>query len=266
MNILDTIVEHKRTEIAARRRNTPPSQLRETEHYSSQRYSLSNAINNAVPFAIIAEVKRASPTAGVLKSDLNPVSLAREYQDAGAVAISCLTDERFFQGSLQDLRSVREAVPMPILRKDFILDEYQLLEARGYGADAVLLIAAILERTQLHELHAAAVEYGLEPLVELYHEREIDILDFSTMKLIGVNNRDLKTFSVDVGRSIRIASHLPDDVCVVSESGLTSAADLRHLKNHGIRAALIGEHLVKADRPGHELRHLLGELSDASEG
>jgi indole-3-glycerol phosphate synthase len=192
-----------------------------------------------------------------------PAEIAKMYEVAGAAAISILTDEKYFHGSLSDLGAVREHTSLPLLRKDLILDEIQLFEAKAFGADAVLLIAAALDKHQLKDLHCAARGLGLETLVELYESREIDNIDFDQMKLIGINNRNLKTFTVDIQRSIQIASLLPSNITAVSESGIVSAVDLSSLRKGGIHSALIGGFLMKSDHPGKALRSLLNEFTHA---
>ena len=234
----------------------------EMEHFTRQTRSLRDELERARPFAVIAELKRSSPSAGALRMNVRCPDVAREYESNGAAAVSVLTDERFFSGSLEDLHAVRGSVGLPLLRKDFIIHEYQIAEAKAYGADAVLLIAAILERSQLHELFIAASERGLECLIELYDESEIDILDLDRMKLIGINNRDLRTFTIDVGRSIAMAGKLPDDATVVSESGIRTPDHLRRLRDAGIRAALIGEYFMSADHPGQALNNLLRDFDN----
>jgi indole-3-glycerol phosphate synthase len=262
MNILDDIVRHKRDEIASRKRKTPAGELREREHFQRRPLSLRGALTTHPVFGVIAEVKRASPSAGLLRKALDPASVARAFERHGAAGISVLTDERFFSGTLDDLLAARSAVRLPLLRKDFILDEYQIYEAKASGADAVLLIASLLERNQLADLALAAASCGMESLVELYESKEIDILDFDSMNLIGVNNRDLKTFQVDLSRTLKIAPALPPDVTIVSESGITSGDDLRRLTSAGIRAALIGGHFMRSNDPGQALGALLAEVGN----
>ncbi len=264
MNILETIVEHKRGEVSASKARVTTSALSSMEFFARKTISLTGEVRKPLPFAVIAEVKRASPAAGMIRNNADPGLLAREYESHGAAAISVLTDERFFSGRLDDLQRTRQAVALPILRKDFIIDEYQIVEAKAYGADAILLIASVLAKTQLSDLFAAAGELHLECLVEVYGENELELLNLDLMKLVGVNNRDLRTFDVDVNRSITVARLLPGDVTVVSESGIHSALDLRRLRDAGIRAALIGEHLMAAPNPGHALKALLDALDDES--
>lgn len=200
---------------------------------------------------LIAEVKKASPSKGVIRADFDPVRIAREYEAAGASCLSVLTDERFFQGSLQYLRAVRSAVGLPLLRKDFVIDERQVLEAVEWGADAILLIVAILDDGELRHLHALAEASGLAALVEVHDEAELARALAVGARLIGVNNRDLRTFTVDLGTTGRMAARLRqagvgDDVLLVAESGLESRADVARVRDSGARAILVGESLMRA--------------------
>ncbi len=261
MNFLETIVEHKRSEVAQRKQKIRRSALEQMQYYHRPSLPFREALMNKEPFAIIAEIKRSSPSAGTLKNNVDPARLAQEYQVNGAAAISVLTDERFFSGTLNDLHDVRGTVTLPILRKEFIIDDYQISEAKAYGADAILLIAAILERSELQEFFLAAKESHIECLVELCDEHEIDKLDFDVMKLVGINNRDLTTMTIDIGRTFNMKKHIPDDITVVSESGIRSANELKKLKAAGVTSALIGEHFMKSDNPAVELRKLLDSIS-----
>jgi indole-3-glycerol phosphate synthase len=260
MNILDEIVQYKRDEVIRRQKKVKLSSLQEMEYFHRKPFSLQQSLQNGKPFSIIAEIKRSSPSAGTLNNNVHPPTRAVQYTEAGARGISVLTDEKFFSGSLDDLQSVRASISIPILRKDFIIDEYQLFEAKAYGADAVLLIAAILEKSQLKELFCAARELGLECLVELYEQKEIDRLDMDQMKLIGINNRNLRTLEVNLTHSIEIAKLLPKDSTIVSESGIQSSNDLKTLKQAGITSALIGEYFMKSEHPGETLKNLLQEI------
>ncbi len=257
MNILEKITEHKYEEVAARKRKVEVSALCDMEFFDQQTLSLRDALNRDSKFSIIAEFKRSSPTADEFRKNAVAEDVAREYEAHGASAISVLTDERFFSGSLDDMCRVRHTVDLPILRKDFIIDEYQLCEAKAHGGDAVLLIAAVLETSQMLNLYIAARELGLEALVELYSECELDMVDLDQMKLLGINNRDLRTFEVDLNRTITVARQIPKDVTIVSESGIHTADDLRRLQAAGVRAALIGECFMKAEHPGKALQELL---------
>jgi indole-3-glycerol phosphate synthase len=220
-----------------------------------------DAITGHPVFGIIAEFKRSSPSAGALvPHSTAPPGILLGYEKAGAAAVSILTDGPYFGGSLEDLLQAREITSVPVLRKEFIVDEYQIHEAKAHGADAVLLIAGILEGRQLNELHQAASSTGMESLVELYNLAELDILDTDRMCLVGVNNRDLHTFSVDPERTVEIARHLPSHITVVSESGIRDGAMLRSLRSAGIRGALIGEHFLRSPDPGAALAQMLSEV------
>ena len=207
---------------------------------------------------VIAECKRRSPSRGVLAADYDPVAIARQYEAGGAAAISVLTEPTFFDGSLKHLAAVRQAVMLPLLRKDFIVDEYQLLEARAQGADAVLLIVAALAQADLGRLQRRAWELGLAALVEVHDEDELARAIDAGARIIGVNNRNLRTLAVDVAASRRLGARIPADVVGVSESGLTSRADLEELAGQGYRAFLIGERFMTAPDPAKAIAELLG--------
>ncbi len=211
--------------------------------------------------AIIAELKKASPSKGLIRSDFDPATLARELEQAGAAALSVLTDEEFFQGSLGNLRTGSASTRIPCLRKDFIVDEFQLLEARANCADAVLLIVAALEETELKALAAKAVEYELDVLCEVHDAEELSRAVDAGCGIIGVNNRDLKTFKVELATALRLAEQIPSDVLAVAESGIESGADIARLRAAGYGAFLIGETLMRAARPGEALRGLIAEAT-----
>jgi indole-3-glycerol phosphate synthase len=206
---------------------------------------------------IIAECKRRSPSKGVLRADYDAVTIAKRYAAAGAAAISVLTEPTFFDGSLDHLAAARRAVDVPLLRKDFIISDYQLLEARAAGADAVLLIVAALLDAELHRLHARAGELGLDVLVEVHDAAELDRALECDARIIGVNNRNLRTLAVDVNASETLIARMPGEVIAISESGLRSSEDLRRLGSLGYRAFLVGELFMTADDPGAALRELL---------
>ncbi len=264
MSILDDIVAAKQEEISARKRSRPVSDLTDAPLFSRTPLSLVSALSAAGRFHIIAEVKRGSPSAGEIAREFDPPAIAFSYEAAQASAISVLTDGRFFGGSLDDLASVRARVSLPLLRKDFILDPYQLFEAKGSGADAVLLIAGILERPRLLDLFMAARELALDALVEVHHESELDRVDPDIMPLFGVNNRDLADFTVDLSRSLALVRRFPASSILVSESGIRTAADCRRLRDGGFRAALVGETLMRSADPGRALRDLLEGMGDAA--
>src|SRR5713101_936586 len=207
--------------------------------------------------AIIAELKKASPSRGLIRKDFDPAKLARELEQAGAAALSVLTDEEFFQGSLANLRTASASTRLPCLRKDFIVDEFQLLEARANCADAVLLIVAALEQAELGSLAAKAVEYGLDVLCEVHDAAELQRAGDAGCKIIGVNNRDLRSFKVDLGTALRLGEKIPEDAMAVAESGIESGTDIARLRAAGYRAFLIGEALMKAAVPRQALKGLI---------
>jgi len=212
----------------------------------------------ARPPAIVAEIKKASPSKGLLSANFDPAALAREYETGGAAALSVLTDEHFFQGSLANLCAARDAAALPVLRKDFTLDEYHVLEAAAHGADAILLIVAILDSKRIRKLRELAAAYAISALVEAHDEVEVDIALEGGADLIGVNNRDLKTFEVRLETSLRLAARIPPGVVKVAESGIHSASDVKLLQDAGFHAFLVGEHLMKAHSPAAALRALIG--------
>ena len=253
MNILDTIVEQKKREIAQLpKRNVSAVDLRDALQKRGDARYFGDALRKprAGPVALIAEVKKASPSAGVICPDFDPVRIAKEYEAAGATCLSVLTDERFFQGSLDHLRQIRKAVKLPLLRKDFIIDERQILEAIEWGADAILLIVAILSDAQLARFHSVASEAGLSALVEVHDATELErALDIEA-QLIGVNNRDLKSFKVDLATTERLAGRLkcaPDRAgrLLVAESGILRRSDVERLARCGANAILVGESLMR---------------------
>ena len=215
---------------------------------------------------VIAECKRRSPSKGVLAAGYEPEAIARQYEQGGAAAISVLTEPTFFDGALDHLRAVRRAVSLPLLRKDFIVDDYQLLEARANGADAILLIVAALEQSAMVHLQSRAWELGLAALVEVHDEEEMSRAIESGARLIGVNNRNLRTLAVDVEASFRLAERLPADVIGVSESGLQTGADLQALASAGYRAFLIGERFMTDKDPAGAIRALVGLSASRSPG
>jgi indole-3-glycerol phosphate synthase len=259
MNFLETILAHKREEVAAKKKLVLRTQLEDMPNYSNTRLSLSGALRDK-QMAVIAEIKKASPSKKVLREDFDPLDIARQFLVGGANALSVITDEKFFQGNLKFIERMRNFVSVPILRKDFIIDPYQLYEAKASGADAVLLIAAANEPPKLAELLLESHELGLDCLVELHSEEEIDRMDFSAIKLAGINNRDLMTFDTDIMTSVRLRKNIPSDVIVVSESGIQTPKDIELLMSHGIQAVLIGEMLMRSASPGKALADLLGNV------
>ena len=255
--VLDRIMAGKREEVASRRRARPVSALRDSPVYGEARRGFRRALVEHAGRTIIAEIKRASPSRGMLRVDADAAEIARQYGAAGAAAISVLTDQPFFRGALEDLAAARRTVLLPLLRKDFLIDPYQVEEARSWGADAVLLIIAATVRDQRQELIAAARAAELDVLVEVHDEGELETGLAEGASLIGINNRDLKTFVTTVATSERLLPLVPPSVAAVCESGLRSAADMRRLEALGATAFLIGEALIEAPSPGAKLRQLL---------
>jgi indole-3-glycerol phosphate synthase len=254
--ILDDIVAARRADVARAKREVSPAALAARPGYGEPRRGFIAALRGQWP-SVIAEVKKASPSKGVIRADFDPRAIARSYADGGAAAISVLTEERFFQGALQHLEEIRALVGVPLLRKDFLFDPYQLVEARSAGADAVLLIVAMLEPTQLGELHSAATELGLDVLVEAHTAAEVEAAVAVGARLIGVNNRDLHTFATSLATAERLRRLIPPGRVTVAESGIDTAADVRRMRAAGYDALLIGESFMRARQPGAALRDLL---------
>ncbi len=260
--ILDQIVASKRREIAAARQRLPESALAATLANAPPVRDFRAALDYPGQVRILAEVKKASPSAGVLRADFDPVSIARIYETHGAACISVLTDGPFFQGSLDNLRAVRAAVSLPVLRKDFLLERYQLLEARCAGADAVLLIAEILDDATLRSLLNETHHLGMQALVELYDADNLPRVLASGARLIGVNNRNLRNFVTRLEHTLDLAPRVPADCCLVSESGIRTHADIQRLESAGVRAVLVGETLMRAPDIGAQLDALQGLGAD----
>ncbi len=251
-DILAQIVEQKKAELAHRRDGIARAAADSVAH----RRDFSSAITTQQP-AIIAEIKRASPSKGVLLENFDPASIAKVYQQGGAAALSVLTDEKHFKGSLADLEAARAAVGLPVLRKDFTVDGYHVHQAAAHGADAILLIAAILSERQMRDFRELAESYAMSALVEVHDEEELQPAVASGARIIGVNNRNLHTFEVDLAVSLRLAEKIPAAVVKVAESGIRSAADIQRLRTAGYQAFLVGEHLLKSGDPAQALRALL---------
>lgn len=256
--ILDTIVATKRREIVEARGRVPEAALEARLALATPARDFRAALDRPGTVQVLAEVKKASPSAGVLRADFDPVAIARTYEQHGAAAVSVLTDAPFFQGSLEYLSAIRAAVALPLLRKDFILDRYQLLEARLAGADAVLLIAECLDALALPRLLRQTHELGMQALVELYDSDNLPRVLDSGAGLIGVNNRDLHRFVTRLEHTLELASRVPADRCLVSESGIRSRDDVLRLQAAGVRAVLVGEMLMRAPDIGAKLDELRG--------
>jgi indole-3-glycerol phosphate synthase len=255
-DILARIVAKKREDLL--RRDQPVARWeREAELRLAERRDFRGALVARVP-AIIAEAKKASPSKGVLSSDFAPARIARAYEEGGAAAMSVLTDTPFFQGSLADLEAAWAAVRLPVLRKDFTIDAVQILEAAAHGADAILLIAAILTEREIRDFRETAARYRLSALVEVHNRGELDIAKSAGADLIGVNNRNLSTFELTLDTSLELAEYMPSGAVLVSESGIRDAADIARLRAAGYTVFLVGEHLMKSGDPAGALRKLVG--------
>lgn len=257
-DLLRTIVAATERIVAVRRDREPAAALeRRAAAVVPRGGRFESALGATGRVNVIAECKRRSPSRGVLAADYDPPAIARQYEKGGAAAISVLTEPTFFDGALEHLTAVRAAVDIPLLRKDFIVDEYQLFEARAAGADAVLLIVAALQQASLRQLQQRAWELGLATLVEIHDDGELDRAVDSGARIIGVNNRNLRTLAVDIDASYRLAARIPANVVAVSESGLQTRADLERLSTAGYRAFLIGERFMTDDNPAAAISGLM---------
>lgn len=256
--ILDEIVATKRREVAEAARRLPWDELEARAAEAPPVRDFREALSGPGPIRLIAEVKKASPSAGVIRADFEPVTIARTYQAHGADAVSVLTDVPYFQGHLSYLARIRAAVAIPVLRKDFLIDEYQVLEARMAGADAVLLIAEILDDGKLGRMLDRARSLGMTALVEIYEEANLDRVLAAGADVVGINNRDLRAFEVDLEHTFRVRDRIPPGVLVVSESGIKDVADVRRLEAAGVGAILVGESLMRRADIGRAVEELLG--------
>jgi indole-3-glycerol phosphate synthase len=251
--ILDTIVARKQEEVAALQRDG----LRSPEKVVDPPRGFCNALVGSPGVAIIAEAKKASPSKGVIQPNFDPVSIAKQYKSGGAQAISVLTDVDFFQGSIEYIPQVRDAVDLPVLRKEFIIDPLQIREASLYGSDAILLIAAILDVAQMRDFRQMAEELGMDVLVEVHNEAELESALDEGSRLIGINNRNLNDFTVDLNTTFRLQRLIPADIPVVSESGISTKDDMVRLREAGVAAALIGESLMRSVDQGQLLKEFI---------
>jgi indole-3-glycerol phosphate synthase len=263
-NILDQIIAHKRVEVARAKAAVPLDELKSRAADAEKPRNFFAAVTrNPSPVNIIAEIKKASPSAGLIREDFDPVAIAKSYHQAGAAAISCLTDAKYFQGDLAYIQQIKSAVPLPILRKDFMIDPYQLHEARAHGADAILLIAECLPEAELIDMLILATQLQLTALVEVHDiESLLQVrphLGFphAGYCLLGINNRDLRTMTTDLNNTLRLLDMVEDTSILVSESGIRTHEDLMKLKHAGIGAVLVGEHLMRQPDPGQALTSLL---------
>lgn len=247
MNILETIIEHKKREVAQRKKDWPVDVLESQRFYSRPCFSLKKSLLDERKTGIIAEYKRKSPSKGIINNRDSVEAVTKAYFGYGASGISILTDQKFFGGSLDDLVAARDN-GLPLLRKDFMIDEYQLVEAKAFGADVILLIAACLSPQEVRTLSTAAKNLGLEVLLELHDESELEHI-CDTVDLVGVNNRNLKDFAVDLEHSVRLARQIDDRFIKVAESGINDVKNIRYLKQHGFTGFLIGEYFMKQPSP-----------------
>jgi len=263
--ILDRIVAARRESVAHRKRVLPDVALKFAVQKQAPARDFAGALSRQ-RCNVIAELKKASPSLGLIRENYEPVPLGRSLEAAGAAALSVLTEEEFFQGSLADLKGVKKAVSIPILRKDFIFDPWQVWEARAAGADSFLLTAAVLGDELLMELLSLGRELGMEPLVEVHSREELGRANAVGAKIIGVNNRDLRDFKVNLQTSFDLVQEIPENAIAVSESGLHKCADIEHLRSAGFDAFLIGERVMKQADPGAGLKELLGTADAGAAG
>ena len=260
--ILEKIVAVKRQEICVAKGRVPERELRDSLELAPTPRDFFGVLATPGPIRLIAEIKKASPSAGVIREEFDPLSIAQTYVAHGAACLSVLTDEQFFQGSLDYLKGVRDEVGIPVLRKDFIIDSYQLCEARAAGADSVLLIAECVDDCTLRKLFNEAIDLGLTPLVELYDPANLPRVLDAGATLIGVNNRNLHTFEVNLDHTLEIRALIPDDCVLVGESGIRTREDVQRLEEAGVDAILVGESLMREQDIGAVVDRLLGRTSN----
>jgi len=264
-DVLAEIVQHKRQEVAQAQARVPLDEMKQRAADTEQPRNFYTALTRPEDtLRVIAEVKKASPSAGLIREDFDPVAIATAYEQAGAAAISCLTDEKYFQGELSYLTRIKQAVELPVLRKDFIIDPYQVYEARAAGADAILLIAECLTEPVMMDLLILATELKLSILLEV-HDLESLVQVKQHLKfpkngytLLGINNRNLKTMTTSLDHTIDLLKEVPDKSVLVSESGIRTREDVKRLAEHGVHRVLVGEHLMKQDDPGAALTAMMG--------
>jgi len=247
MTFLKEILDEKKTEVSKLKGYYTLSSFREMEFFENNTISLNRSLENDKAISIIAEIKKGSPSKGIIRENFDHNSIAKTYFESGADAVSVITDVNFFKGSINYLKDIAVIKNVPLLRKDFIIDEYQIFESKAFGADSILLISEILSKDQIAELSQAAHEISLEVLLELHSENQLDKIDFDTNKIIGINNRNLEDFSVDLNTSINISNLLPDSVTVVAESGIENEMDIQTLREHNVNAILVGEYLMRSE-------------------
>ncbi len=256
--ILDEIVAYKKEELTAAKRRTSFADMRAKAADAGPTRGFGRALGSGDAICLIAEVKKASPSKGVIRQDFDPVGIAKIYEASGASCLSVLTETKYFQGDLAYLADIRKAVALPLLRKDFIVDEYQIFEARAAGADAILLIAACLERRQIEDYLGISAGLGLDALVESHTAKELDKSLLAGAQIVGINNRDLASFTVSLRTTFDLLKDIPDNRVVVSESGIGAREDVVRLEQAGVDAILVGESLMREKDIGKKVKELLG--------
>lgn len=260
MTILDTIISKKREEVSAAKKDQSIEKLADNPLFHRSCYLLKDSLLHPDKSGIIAEYKRASPSKGLINGEASVKDTVSAYQAAGASAISVLTDHDFFQGSLSDLVDAREALTIPLLRKEFVIDAFQIAEAKAYGADIILLIAACLSRSEISDLSAYANALGLNVLLEIHNQQELDDSPLTHIDAIGVNNRNLKDFTVSLEHSRDLVNQIPDDYLKISESGISDPTTIRELKSIGFQGFLIGENFMRTEDPGGAMARFVQEI------
>jgi indole-3-glycerol phosphate synthase len=263
MTILSEIIENKREELIAAKKRLPLKIMKEKAGDRTQpTLSLLQSLNTKPTFHFLCEIKKASPSQGLIQPQFNPVVKARAFLESGADAISVLTDQKFFQGTLDHLKRIKDSVEIPVLRKDFIIDEYQLYEAKAAGADIILLIARVLNKEIIERLINLAHELKLEVLLEIHNQSDIRKIPLNAKYILGINNRNLDNFSVDISKSLKLKEYLPNNLPIISESGIATTTDCKILKEHGFRGALIGEAFMRSNNPKKLLKKFIREVNN----
>lgn len=257
MNILDKIIARKKQEIKDSKSKISVEQLKDSEFFGRKTFSLKETLESKS--GIIAEFKRQSPSKGIINNEISPLEVVSAYEKFGAIGISILTDKDFFDGSFDDILSVRDHIQIPILRKDFMVDEYQFYEAKAIGADVILLIAACLSTTQVQEFTELSHKLGLEVLLEIHTEEELQHINKS-IDFVGINNRNLKDFKVDLQHSINLKNQLPENILSVAESGIYNEDDFKYLKEKGFNGFLMGEYFMKNENPGNKFSEFVSNV------
>lgn len=261
MNILEKIIADKKKEVALKKGIIPTSQLEQSILFERNGKSLAEALQNSES-GIIAEHKRRSPSKSTINQNTNVAQVAKGYENAGVCGMSVLTDIKYFGGSLEDLLLARSVVEFPLLRKEFMIDEYQVLEAKAHGADVILLIAAVLNKTVIKELSELAKSLGMDVLLEVHNQEELEKSIMPSLDMLGVNNRNLKTFEVSLETSKELSAQIPDDFVKVSESGISSIEAIKELRQYGYQGFLIGENFMKTENPGNSAKEFIEQLKN----